>query len=91
MRVTNNTPAIDFVFKNDFDSFKNLSIDDIVEVDDKGRNAIHAACFKGYVNFLNYIIEKLGNNVKDYIDIKDNNGKSAVMYCCGMDWYSDGD
>ena len=77
--------AIEYVLTNKFDELKSLTNEQLTEVDENGRNAIHAACFKGNVEFLNYIIEKLGDNVKEYIDNVDNKGNTAAMYCCGIE------
>ena len=78
--------AIEYVLTNKFDELKSLTNEQLTEVDENGRNAMHAASFKGNIKFLNYIIEKLGDNVKEHINNVDNDGRTVAMYCCGVEW-----
>ena len=78
--------AINAVFSGDFDSLKTLSIEQLKERDDFGRNAIHAACFKGNKEMLDYMIGKLGNDAQSEAKVCDNKGNTSAHYCCGTKW-----
>lgn len=78
--------AIEAVFSGDFGALKNLTIEQLKERDDFGRTAIHAACFKGNKEFLNYMIIKLGNDALSEVNVCDNKGNNPAHYCCGLPW-----
>ena len=84
--IYSNVQAIQYVFENNFDKLKELTLIQLEEQDENGRTACHAACFKGYPDMLNYMIEKFGDDAKRFCDIKDNNGQTAVHYACGIEW-----
>ena len=78
--------AINSVFENKFDELKKLSVEQLKESDNQGRTAVHAACFKGNQQMLEYMIEQFGDEAREICDIQDNNGKTAAHYACGSDW-----
>lgn len=79
--------AINAVFNNDFDNIKNMNIDDYKQCDDLGRNAIHAACFKGYSQILIYMLNSFSDSEKTEIANKmDNYGNTPAHYASGQSW-----
>lgn len=78
--------AIEAVLSGNFDALKNLTIVQLKERDDHGRNAIHAACFKGYNEMVDYMIAKLGNEAESEANVCDNKGNTSAHYCCGIKW-----
>ena len=82
MNPTTEILAIKYIMENDFESLKQLDDEEIKKCDNVGRSAIHAACYKGNVEILNYLLQQR-NFDKDQTD---NEGKNPVHYCCGMEW-----
>ena len=80
------TTAIQAIMDNDFEKLKSLTNDDFKATDEKGRNAVHAACHKGYSDMLIYIIKQYGDDAKQEIDKEDNSGNTAAFYACGERW-----
>ena len=78
--------AISYVFDNDFDALMSLDMQEYIKQDNMGRNAIHAACHKGYENMLVYMLTKFGDNAKQIIAICDNRGNTAAHYAAGESW-----
>ena len=74
--------AIKYIMENDFESLKQLDDEEIKKCDNLGRSAIHAACYKGNVEILNYLLKERDFNK----DQSDKDGKTAVHYCCGTEW-----
>ena len=85
--MTATTPlAITYVLNGDFESIKAMNSQSFIEKDNLGRNAIHAACFKGYHLILNYMLTELDDSEKEAGLTDDNNGNTPFHYCCGTEW-----
>ena len=78
--------SIDCVFSDNFDELKKLNVDELKECDDIGRNVFHAACSKGNIEMLNYLIEKLGSESRLLVNSRDNRGATPAHYASGLDW-----
>jgi ankyrin repeat protein len=70
--------SIDFVFSDNFDELKKLSIDELKECDDMGRNVFHAVCSRQKPDMLKYLIEKLGSDSKLLVNSRDNKGHTPT-------------
>ena len=53
--------------------------------DDKGRNALHAACSKGFPLILSDLLRR----VPDLKDTGDSSGATPALYACGRKWDDD--
>ena len=87
---TSMTQAIHNVFSFD-DKVSDINIftkENILERDDKGRTAIHAACHLGKSNILLHMISLFSDNEekKRAFSMADNNGATAMHYSCGNKW-----
>ena len=69
------------------DNIKLMNMNDFKQCDNLGRNAIHAACFKGYSEMLKYMLNSFSDSEKIQIANKtDNNGCTPAHYSCGLSW-----
>lgn len=74
------------VFSNDFETLKKLSIDELKQCDDMGRNVLHAICYKGNSEMINYVLQKFGNDARDMSNSEDNKGRRPAHYASGLTW-----
>ena len=87
MHMTVTTPhAITYTLNGDFESIKAMNSQSFIEKDNLGRNAIHAACFKGYHAILTYMLTELGDSGKEAGLTTDFDGNTPAHYCCGREW-----
>lgn len=80
--------AISAVFENDLDAIKNMSAEQLIETDNMGRNAAHAACYNGYVDILKYLLNEAPIGGRCDLNKTDNEGNTMALYCCGAEWKS---
>ena len=79
------TPAIIELFSCDNTDF--YTKENVLEKDIHGRTAIHAACYLGKSEILNYMINLFNENEKKEIAlINDNDNCNPAHYACGMKW-----
>ena len=61
--------------------------ENVIKKDNKGRTAIHAACYLGKSNILIYMMSLFSNEEKREIaSMVDNNGVTPAHYSCGHPW-----
>ena len=78
--------SISCVFSNDLETLKKLSIDELKQCDDMGRNVFHAICSTGNSIMINYVLEKLGNDAREMANSGDNKGRTPAHYAAGLTW-----
>ena len=90
------TIAIDIVFVSNDDNpeqvLGEISNEQLVEQDSRGRTSVHAACSQGKPNILVYILNRLKAH-PEYDNAKlapDHKGITPVHYACGMKWEKSG-
>ena len=71
--------SISCVFSNDFETFKKLSIDELKQCDDMGRNVLHAICYKDNSEMIKYVLKKFGNDAREMANV-------PAHYACGLSW-----
>tara|TARA_B100000674_G_C37728472_1_gene863180 strand:- start:628 stop:942 length:315 start_codon:yes stop_codon:yes gene_type:complete len=78
--------VITAVFNNDLNAIKDMSVEQLIEKDNMGRNAGHAACHKGYFEILTYLLKDAPIAGRCNPDDTDNDGHTMAHYCCGLEW-----
>jgi len=78
--------SISCVLSNDFETLKKLSIDELKQCDDMGRNVLHALCYKRESQMINYVLKKFGNDARNMSNSTDNKGNVPAHYACGLSW-----
>ena len=94
--TNDSTIAIDIIFASNDDNpeqvLGEISNEQLVEKDSRGRTSVHAACSQGKPNILVYILNRLKAN-PEYDNAKsapDHKGITPVHYACGMKWEESG-
>ena len=82
MTSTSIPHAIKYIMDGNFETLKQLDDEQIKKCDNQGRSALHAACYKGNVEILNYLLKERDFDKNQ----SDEHGKTAVHYCCGAEW-----
>ena len=82
MTSTSIPHAIKYIMDGNFETLKQLDDEQIKKCDNLGRSALHAACYKGNVEILNYLLKERDFDKNQ----SDKDGKTVVHYCCGAEW-----
>ena len=76
---------IQCILSGNFEKIKQLTDEELYEKDEKGRCCLHAAASRmDDGKILRYLLND--RNMKQNVNMTDNDGLTAVHYACGQEW-----